>query len=88
MPTIILHAEIETPYESWVESFDAHQSARDEAGIKSLYRGHVMDNPKEIYIVLSVPSMDTMSAFMEQHAEEIKKSGHNLESTRVTVCSD
>lgn len=88
MPTIILHAQLDASYESWVESFDAHQSARDEAGIKSLYRGHVVDNPKEIYIVLCVPSMDTMNAFMEKHGEEIKNSGHNLESTRITVCSD
>jgi len=88
MPTIILNAELETTYESWVANFDAHQPERNQFGIKDIYRGHPLNNPNQIYVVLWVPSMEKMDSFMEKNAEHIKNSGHNLDSTEITVCSD
>jgi hypothetical protein len=88
MPTIILNADIEKTYESWVQNFDSHQTARKSAGIEALYRGHVIDDPKKVFIVLSTPSMEVMDNFMKQNADHIKNSGHILESTKITVCSD
>ena len=88
MPTIIMSAELETSFESWVQNFDDHQPARAEVGIKDIYRGYVLNDPSQIRVVLWTPSMEVVESFMEEHAEHIKNSGHNLETTVVTVCSD
>ena len=88
MPTIIMNAKLEKTYDDWVKAFDEHQSLRTAVGIKDMYRGHELSDPNTIHVVMSVPSMEIMDAFMKEHAEFIKNAGHNLESTQVTVCTD
>ena len=88
MPTIIMNAKLEKPYDDWVKAFDEHQSVRAAVGIKDMYRGHELSDPNTIHVVMSVPSMEIMDAFMKENAEFIKNAGHNLESTQVTVCTD
>jgi len=88
MPTIIMNAKLEKPYNAWVKAFDEHQSLRSAVGIKDMYRGHELSDPHTIHVVMSVPSMKIMDDFMKENAEFIKNAGHNLESTQVTVCTD
>ena len=88
MPTIIMNAKLEKPYGDWVKAFDEHQSQRTAVGIKDIYRGHELSDHNTIHVIMSVPSMEIMDAFMKEHTEFIKNAGHNLESTQVTVCID
>ena len=88
MPTIIMNAKLEKTYDDWVKAFDEHQSLRTAVGIKDMYRGHELSDPNTIHVVMSVPSMEIMDAFMKENAAFIKNAGHNLESTQVTVCTD
>ena len=88
MPTIIMNAKLEKPYDDWVKAFDEHRSARNAVGIKDIFRGHELSDPNTIHVVMSVPSMEIMDTFMKENAEFIKNAGHNLESTQVTVCTD
>jgi hypothetical protein len=88
MPTVIMTAKLEKPFADWVKVFDNHKPAREAAGIRAIYRGHQLDAPDTIHVLMSVPSMAVMEAFIAEHGETIKNSGHNVESTKVTVCSD
>ena len=88
MPMIIMNAKLDKPYDDWVRTFDQHQSLRTAVGIKDIYRGHELSDSNTIHVVMSVPSMEIMDAFMKEHAEFIENAGHNLESTQVTVCID
>jgi hypothetical protein len=88
MPTILMTAKLEKPYADWAKAFDDHKPAREAAGIRDIYRGHQLDAPDTIHVLMSVPSMDVMAAFIAEHGETMKKSGHKVESTETTVCSD
>ena len=88
MPTLIMKAKLEKPYEHWVKVFDNHRPAQEEAGLKILYRGHVIDDPSTIQTVIYTPSMEVMQKFMEESGEVITNAGHIMDSTEMTVCSD
>ena len=53
MPTIIMNAKLEKPYDEWVKAFDEHQSLRTAVGIKDMYRGHELGDPLTIHVVMS-----------------------------------
>ena len=88
MPTIIMNAKLEKPYDEWVKAFDEHQSLRTAVAINDMYRRHELGDPLTVHVVMSVPSMKIMDDFMKENADFIKNAGHNLESTQVTVCTD
>ena len=88
MPTILMTAKLEKPFSDWVKVFDGHKPARQAAGIRDIYRGHQLDAPDTIHVLMSVPSVEALEAFIAEHSETIKSSGHNIESTKATVCSD
>ena len=88
MPTVIMKAKLEKPYEHWVKAFDDHKPVREAAGFKDLYRGHLMDDANTIQAVIYTPSMETLDQFMKDEAEVISEAGHIAESTEITVCTD
>ena len=88
MPTVIMKAKLEKPYEHQVKAFDDHKSVREATGFKDLYRGHLMDDANTIQAVIYTPSMETLDQFMKDEAEVISEAGHIAESTEITVCTD
>ena len=83
-----MNAELETDYEAWAANYDDHKSARVAAGIRDIYRGSVLDKPDNIRVVMWVPSMEVMESFIDEHKDHIENSGHKLDTTEVTLCSD
>ena len=72
MPTIIMNAKLDKPYDDWVRAFDEQQSLRTAAGIKDMYPGHELSDPHTVHVVMSVPSMEIMDDFMKD-AEDRKR---------------
>lgn len=88
MPTLIMRAKLEKSWEHWVAAYDAHKTAREEVGMKDIYRGHSADDTTTIHVVAWTPSMQVLEEFMQANANVIKDAGHIPESTKITVCSD
>ena len=88
MPVVFLKATIEKPYEHWVKVFDAHRETQESAGFNALYRGHEVDDPTSIRIIMRAPSVEGLQQFMQEQAENIASSGHVLGSEEIIVCTD
>ena len=74
----------------WKKMFDQHSSAREAAGIKTIYVGNEIENTNKVHIVMETPAADTMQKFMQdpENARVIEQSGHKQETTVMSVCSD
>jgi len=60
MPTVIMKAKLEKSYEHWVKAFDGHKPVREAAGIKDIYRGHLIDDATTVQVIMHTPSMKVM----------------------------
>ena len=89
MPKILMEAQINKPFDHWVGVFDADNEVRLANGFTSIYRGHKLDDPSTI-VVLVAGDPSKLEAFMSQpeQAKTIKEAGHIVESTKVTILSD
>ena len=89
MPKILLEAQINKPFDNWVEAFDGDKEDQLANGFTSIYRGHKLDNPNTI-VVLMEGDPSKLEPYMSQPAKAklIEESGHIAESTKVTVLSD
>ena len=64
---------------------EADISAQNDSGNTPL---HVAENNNYNEVVNFLLETEFMDDFMKENAEFIKNAGHNLESTKVTVCTD
>ena len=88
MPTILMEAQINKPFEHWVGVFDADKDDQLANGFTPIYRGHKLDDPNTI-VVLMAGDPSKLEAFMSQpeQAKTIEEAGHIVETTKVTVLS-
>ena len=89
MPKILMEAQINKPFDHWVGVFDTDNEVRLANGFTSIYRGHKLDDPSTI-VVLIDGDPSKMDEFMSQpeQAKTIEEAGHIVETTKVTVLSD
>ena len=59
-------------------------------GIRTIYRGHEMEDESTIHVVMNTPSMEVLNQHMENEAELIASAGGsaNPEDNTITLCSD
>mgnify|MGYP002839735528 CR=1 FL=1 len=89
MPKILMEAQISKPFDTWAEVFDADKDDQEANGFKVMYRGHKLDDPNTV-VILMEGDPSKLEPYMSQpeKAKVIEKSGHIAESTAVTVLSD
>ena len=89
MPKVIVGFQVKD-WEQWKSAYVAHDEARERAGIKTVYYGHELEDQNKVHVLMDVPSVDTLQAFM-QHPDNqkvIAEAGHIQESTTMVICSD
>ena len=91
MPTLVIKGKITKGYEHWVNVYDQAEELRNtKYGIKTIYRGHELEDSNTIHVVMHTPSMDVLQQHMENEAELITKAGGDPspEANVITLCSD
>ena len=59
VPILVLKGKINKPYDLWADEFDANDKMRSlKYGIKSRYRGHKVNDPTEVRVVMYAPSLE------------------------------
>ena len=89
MPKVIASFQVKD-YEQWKSAYVAHDKARERAEIKTVYYGHELEEKDKVHVLMDVPNVDTLQAFM-QHPDNqkvIEEAGHIQESTTMVICSD
>ena len=89
MPKILMEAQINKPFDHWVGVFDADKDDQLANGFTPIYRGHKLDDPSAI-VVMMEGDPSKLEAFMSQPEKEklIKEAGHLVETMTVKVLSD
>ena len=89
MPKILMEAQIKKPFDHWVGVFDADKEVLLANGFTTIYRGHKLDDPNSI-VILMAGDPSKLEAFMSQpeKAKMIEESGHMVETMKVSVLSD
>jgi hypothetical protein len=64
-------------FEKWKQVFDSHAEAQQAAGLNLLYLWRSLDDPRNIFFLFEVESLDKARAFISapQAAEAGQKSG-------------
>ncbi len=91
MPTLVIKGKITKGYDHWLDAFDGSEKMRNSRyGIKCLYRGHEIDDPDTIHVVLFTPSIETIQQHMQNDAELIAQAGGDPtpEANEMVICSD
>ena len=91
MPTLVIKGKITKGYDHWLDAFDGSEEMRNSRyGIKCLYRGHEIDDPDTIHVVLFTPSIETVQQHMHNDAELIVQAGGDPtpEANEMVICSD
>ena len=83
---IIGHFETTKGFEHWRTAFDAHEPARNEAGMTTLFYGFKADDKEVIYVCLNVESMDKLQQFMSdpENLKVMNEAGVKLETQVMT----
>ena len=89
MPKILMEAQINKPFDHWVGVFDADKEALLANGFTPIYRGHNLDHPNTI-VVLMAGDPSKLEALMSQpeKAKMIEESSHMVETMKISVLSD
>lgn len=79
MPILVLKGKINKPYDLWADEFDANDEMRSlKYGIKSRYRGHKVNDPTEVRIVMYTPSLEEFEHHLQTNSDlRALKSGSN-----------
>ena len=75
---------ITIPFEEWAKAYDSSIDGQKEAGITSIYRGFLKDNPTQICSIMQAEA-GRLDTFMAENAEMVAASGHVLESTVIST---
>ncbi len=89
MPKVITSFQVKD-WEQWKSAFVAHNEARENADIKTIYYGHELEDQNKVHVLMDVPSIGTLQAFMQQpdNQKVIEEAGHIQDSTMMVICSD
>ena len=89
MPKVIASFQVKD-WEQWRSAYVAHSEARESAEIKTVYYGHELEDQNKVHVLMDVPRVDTLQAFMQlpDNQKVIQEAGHIQESTMLVVCSD
>ena len=61
MPTLIIKSKITKGYDHWLKAYDSAEELRvNQYGIKTLYRGHDMEDATTVHVVMNTPSMEAL----------------------------
>tara|TARA_Y200000002_G_scaffold1169_1_gene1140 strand:- start:102 stop:377 length:276 start_codon:yes stop_codon:yes gene_type:complete len=91
MPTLVIKGKITKGYDHWVKVYDDAEDLRNSKyGIKTVYRGHELEDPNTIHVVMFTPNMDVLQQHMENEADLIADAGGDPspEANHITMCSD
>ena len=91
MPTLVIKGKITKGYDHWVKVYDEAEDLRNSKyGIKTVYRGHELEDPSTIHVVMFTPNMDVLQQHMENEADLIADAGGDPspEANHITMCSD
>ena len=91
MPTLVIKGIITKGYDHWVKVYDEAEDLRNSKyGIKTVYRGHELEDPNTIHVVMFTPNMDVLQQHMENEADLIADAGGDPspEANHITMCSD
>ena len=91
MPTLVIKGKITKGYDHWVKVYDGAEDLRNSKyGIKTVYRGHELEDPNTIHVVMHTPNMDVLQQHMENEADLIADAGGDPspEANQITMCSD
>jgi PHP family Zn ribbon phosphoesterase len=88
-PKVIASCQVKD-WEQWKSAYVGHNEARENADIKTVYYGHELEDQNKVHVLMDVPSIDTLQAFMQQpnNQKVIEEAGHIQESTTMVICSD
>mgnify|MGYP000321314421 FL=1 len=89
MPKVITNFEVKD-YAHWKRTVDGHAGKREEANIKTIYVGHVLENKNKVHAVLEVPSPDIIQKFMQdpENVKIMKESGRVEGTDKTSMCTD
>ena len=91
MPTLVIKGKITKGYDHWVKVYDEAEDLRNSKyGIKTVYRGHELEDPNTIHVVMFTPNMDVLQQHMKNEADLIADAGGDPspEANHITMCSD
>ena len=91
MPTLVIKGKITKGYDHWVKVYDEAEDLRNSKyGIKTVYRGHELEDPNTIHVVMFTPNMDVLQQHMENEADLIADAGGDPspEANHIKMCSD
>ena len=91
MPTLVIKGKITKGYDHWVKVYDDAEDLRNSKyGIKTVYRGHELEDPNTIHVVMFTPNMDVLQQHMENEADLIADAGGDPSpaANHITMCSD
>lgn len=91
MPTLVIKGKITKGYDHWLKVYDDAEDLRNSKyGIKTVYRGHELEDPNTIHVVMFTPNMDVLQQHMENEADLIADAGGDPspEANHITMCSD
>ena len=91
MPTLVIKGKITKGYDHWVKVYDEAEDLRNSKyGIKTVYRGHELEDPNTIHVVMFTPNMDVLQQHMKNEANLIADAGGDPspEANHITMCSD
>ena len=91
MPTLVIKGKITKGYDHWVKVYDEAEDLRNSKyGIKTVYRGHELEDPNTIHVVMFTPNMDVLQQHMKNEADLIAEAGGDPspEANHITMCSD
>ena len=91
MPTLVIKGKITKGYDHWVKVYDEAEDLRNSKyGIRTVYRGHELEDPNTIHVVMFTPNMDVLQQHMENEADLIADAGGDPspEANHITMCSD
>ena len=70
VPILVLKGKINKPYDLWADEFDANDEMRSlKYGIKSRYRGHKVNDPTEVRVVMYAPSLEEFEYHLHTNSD-------------------
>ncbi len=86
MPTLILKQKITKGYDHWLAAYDGAEELRStKYGIKTIYRGHDINDRDTIHVVMYTPNMDVIQDHMENEAELIASAGGDTDPSTMSM---
>ena len=88
MVIVYISFNITSNFDDWVKVFDSDQPQLNADGITTLTRGHNLEDPSQVRIVIKAPSLEVLQQNMARNGKKIEESGHVIDSTVLEVFSE